>query len=68
MGPQEVKKQSYPKWRELSLEQRALVRELRKDGWSLWDATIMAARCGLTKPTIVNTVGGLETCAPCRCA
>jgi hypothetical protein len=35
--------QSYPKWSELSPE--ALVRELRKDGWSLWDATIMEACC-----------------------
>jgi hypothetical protein len=30
----------------LNKQQREYVRELRRDGWPLWDAIIMAAFCG----------------------
>lgn len=33
-------------WADLTKEQREYVKELRAEGWSLWDAVIQAACCG----------------------
>lgn len=32
-----------PAWKDLSRESREYVKELRAEGWSLWDAIIQAA-------------------------
>lgn len=35
-----------PRWEDLTPEQKEYVRELRKAGWTLYDAVIQTACCG----------------------